>query len=239
MILAAGLGTRLRPLTDTLPKALIPVGDYTLLQFALLKLKHAGFDEIIINVHHKSELIKQYLTKNNNFGCKIEFSDESEKLLDTGGALKKAAWFFDDNQSFIVYNCDIISSINLLEMYNYHLKAHALATLAVRQRPTQRYLLFDPQLKLCGWKNIKTGETIIHFSADTHTALAFSGIHIISPELLKNFPLENKFSIIQTYLSLAERHTIMGFPDNADYWIDAGKPDALARAHQVIQNVNF
>mgnify|MGYP000898260907 FL=1 len=239
MILAAGLGSRLRPLTDTLPKALIPVGDYTLLQFAMLKLKHAGCHEIIINIHHKSDLIRQYLAKNNNFGCKIEFSDESEKLLDTGGGLKKAAWFFDDHQPFILYNCDIISSIDLAEMYDYHLKTNVLTTLAVRQRPTQRYLLFDPEMRLCGWKNVKTEETILLFSAGSYSELAFSGIHIISPELLKHFPPEDKFSIMQTYLSLARHHNITGFRDNTDYWLDAGKPEALAQAHEIIQKIKF
>lgn len=239
MILAAGLGTRLRPLTDSMPKALIRVGDYTLLQFSLLKLKHAGFDEIIINLHHKSELIKKYLIENNNFGCRIEFSDETEKLLDTGGGLKKAAWFFDDNRPFAVYNCDIISSLNLTEMYQYHLSTGAMATLAVKQRSTERYLLFDTQQKLCGWKNIRTGETIIHFSTGAIIELAFSGIHILSPILLNHFPTEDKFSIIQTYLSLSQNHTIMGYPDESTYWIDAGKPDNLARAREVIQFVKF
>lgn len=239
MILAAGLGTRLKPLTDTLPKALIPVGPYTLLQFVILKLKAAGFNEIIINLHHKGALIRQYLEDNKNFDCKIEYSDESNALLDTGGAIKKAAWFFDDDQPFLVYNCDILSSLDLEKMYRSHLHSGALATLAVRERATNRYLLFDTNMKLCGWENRQTGEKILHSTGITPTPLAFSGIHIISPEFLKLFPTEEKFSIIKTYLSLAEHYTITGYRDVAEYWIDAGKPESLARAAEVIHHITF
>ncbi|GAB1405304.1 MAG: nucleotidyltransferase family protein [Lentimicrobiaceae bacterium] len=240
MILAAGLGTRLRPLTDNLPKALIRVGEFTLLEFALLKLKHAGFNEIIINLHHMSGLIREYLAVNNNFGCSIQFSDESDQLLDTGGGLKKAAWFFDDDQPFVVYNCDIISSMNLKELYALHLQSGALATLAVRDRSSRRYLLFDARMNLCGWKNIKTGETIIQGPAHfTYTELAFSGIHVISPEIFRFFPKEDKFSITNMYLSLASGRQIKGYADVSEHWLDAGKPESLARAQEIIKYVNY
>lgn len=238
MILAAGLGTRLKPLTDTRPKVLLNAGPYTLLEFAIRKLKSAGFDELIINVHHFAPMVMDYLHKNNNFGCRISISDESEALLDTGGALAKAAWFFDDNQPFLVYNADIVGNMNLEEFYRLHLAGESLATLSVRSRKTSRYLLFDNNMRLCGWENTTTGEKRVAIPTVETQAFAFSGIHAISPQLL---PLldTGRFSIIDTYLKLAATHCIAGWVDQSTLWADAGKPESLGMAGKIAEGIVF
>src|SRR5690606_32019928 len=151
MIFAAGMGTRLKPLTDTIPKALVPVGGKPLLQHIIEKLKRFGFNEIIINIHHFGQQIIDFVQENNSFDIRIEFSDEREQLLDTGGGIKKAAWFFDDNKPFLVHNVDILSNIDLQELYHFHLKNNTIATLLCSIRQTSRYLLFDTDNHLRGW----------------------------------------------------------------------------------------
>ena len=238
MILAAGLGTRLKPLTNFRPKVLLQTGPYTLLEFAIRKLKAAGFDELIINVHHFASMVVDYLHQNDNFGCMITISDESEALLDTGGAIAKAAWFFDDNNPFLVYNADIVSNMDLGEFYHSHLAGNSIATLSVRSRKTKRYLIFDAQMRLCGWENIATGEKRIAIPTTETQPFAFSGIHAISPQLL---PLLDKgrFSIIDTYLKLASEHPIAGRVDNSLLWADAGKPDSLGMAGEIAEGIQF
>jgi NDP-sugar pyrophosphorylase family protein len=238
MILAAGLGTRLKPLTDTRPKVLLNAGPYTLLEFAIRKLKSAGFDELIINVHHFAPMVVDYLNKNDHFGCHISISDESETLLDTGGALAKAAWFFDDNRPFLVYNADIVGNMDLREFYRTHVSGDSLATLSVRTRKTARYLLFDTNMRLCGWENTTTGEKRIAIPAVETQAFAFSGIHAISPQLL---PLldTGRFSIIDTYLKLAATHRIAGWVDHSSLWADAGKPESLGLAGEIAEKLAF
>ena len=150
MIFAAGLGTRLKPITDSIPKAMVPINGKPLLQLVLEKLKVAGFNEIIVNVHHFPELIIDFLKQNSNFGIRIEISDERDVLLDTGGAIRKAAWFFDDGKPFLVHNVDILSNLNLGDLYHQHLTTNPLATLVVSERDTFRYLLFNGDNRLCG-----------------------------------------------------------------------------------------
>lgn len=238
MILAAGLGTRLKPLTDSRPKVLLEAGPYTLLEFAIRKLKSAGFDELIINVHHFAPMVVDYLHRNANFGCKITISDESEALLDTGGALAKAAWFFDDNKPFLIYNADIVSNMDLGEFYHSHLAGESIATLSVRSRKTNRYLLFDAHMRLCGWENIATGEKRMAIPTAETQPFAFSGIHAISPQLL---PLLDKgrFSIIDTYLKLAADRHISGRVDHSPLWADAGKPESLSLAGEIAKEIKF
>ena len=163
MILAAGLGTRLRPITNSIPKALVKVDGRTLLEGAIRHLADHGVKEIIINVHHFSEQIINYLNQNKNFGLNITISDESDQLLDTGGGLKKVSGFFNEGGAFFVRNVDIISDLDLTRMMEYHLKTHSLATIAVRKRDTSRYFLFDQDYRLCGWTNLKTGERILSY----------------------------------------------------------------------------
>jgi NDP-sugar pyrophosphorylase family protein len=235
MIYAAGLGTRLRPLTNFKPKALVEIKGITLLELTIARLKTAGFDEIIINVHHFAEQVKEFLKQKNNFNIHVEISEESEQLLDTGGGLKKASWFFDGNKAFLVYNVDVISDIDLKYLYNTAEQNHAIATLAVRERKTSRYLLFDDELNLCGWKNTKTGETKI--SKGELAGLlpyAFSGIQIINPAIFDLINESGKFSMIDLYLRLAADNNIKAFMHNDGYWLDVGKPESLDEAGKII-----
>lgn len=237
IIFAAGLGTRLRPLTDTVPKALISVKNKPLLEYVIEKLKSAGFDEIIINIHHFGQQIIDFVRSKNYFGIRIEFSDEQEKLLDTGGAIKKAAWFFDDGKPFLVHNVDILSNVNLSELYEFHKKHAYLATLVVNPRKTSRYLLFDENSLLKGWVNTETGERrspISDFNPTQYTALAFSGIHVLDPVVFKfmnNCP--EKFSIIDFYLSICNREKLYGYISPNLKLIDVGKLDSLSQAEKM------
>ncbi|MBI5728040.1 MAG: nucleotidyltransferase family protein [Ignavibacteriales bacterium] len=236
MIFAAGLGTRLKPITDTIPKALVRIGEFTALKFDILKLQHHGFNELVINVHHHSPQIIDYLRTNNNFGAEINISDESERLLDTGGGLKHAEQFLTGSEPFLVYNCDIICDTNLKAMYDFHTAKNAFCTLAVRNRITSRYFLFDEAGTLHGWRNTKNGEEKI---AGNYTGelqpLAFSGIHVISPEVFSLFPDEQKFSIVDFYVSQAGKRKIAAFEHSKDRWIDIGKPETLKE----VQNLNL
>lgn len=238
MIFAAGLGTRLKPLTDTLPKALVPIAGKPLLEHVILKLKAAGFDEIIVNIHHFPDQIIDFLKANDNFGIRIEVSDERDQLLDTGGGIRKVASFFDDGKPFLVHNVDILSNLDLKELYNQHLRTNSLATLVVSERDTFRYLLFDDNLRLNGWINEKTGETKPAglSKPELYNKLAFSGIQVLSPQvfdLMKE--LEPKFTIMDFYLSNAPTQLISGFIP-ADYkMLDVGKLNVLDEAEKFVQ----
>ena len=224
MILAAGLGTRLKPLTDAIPKALVKVNGATLLEQSLHHLKKSGINQIIINVHHFAGQIIDYLKMNRDFGMEITLSDESGELLDTGGGLNKASWFFNDPEPFFVQNVDVISNLDLQKVVAYHIEKNSLATLVVKERETSRYFLFDDELNLCGWENVKTGEKIISKQAETATRLlAFSGIQVIDPEIFKYISEAGKFSLTGMYLRLSSEHKIAGFIDKDSFWADAGK----------------
>lgn len=235
MILAAGLGTRLRPLTDERPKALVEVAGRTLLEITLARLRAIGIREVIINVHYLASMVLEYLKANHNFGMRLEISQE-EVLLDTGGGLKKAAWFFlndsnHPNEPFILHNVDVVSTIDLARMVQFHTENQALATLAVKDRPTQRYLLFDDQNQLCGRQNGRDQAPESVRSASPAQALAFSGIHVISPRLLAMMTEDGAFPIIATYLRLAARQEkILPFRADEYYWRDLGKPEDLRQA---------
>ncbi|HEV2400757.1 MAG TPA: nucleotidyltransferase family protein [Candidatus Sulfotelmatobacter sp.] len=233
MILAAGLGTRLRPLTNDRPKALVKVAGKTLLEITLRRLAAFGIRDVIVNVHHFAEMITDFLQKNRNFGMHIEISRE-EVLLDTGGGLKKASWFFldgsDSTQPFLVHNVDVISNIDLQQMLRFHQEHGALATLAVQQRVTSRYLLFDENNDLCGRQ---TGQQRAEVTrpCDESQPYAFSGIHVISPRLLMMMVEEGAFSIITTYLRLAgEGQKMTAFRADEYYWRDLGRPENVAQA---------
>jgi NDP-sugar pyrophosphorylase family protein len=224
MILAAGLGTRLRPLTDTIPKALVKVNGVTLLEQSLIHLKKSGINQVIINVHHFAEQIIDFLKINHDFGMKITISDESGELLDTGGGLKKASWFFNDRQPFIVQNVDVISDLDLNKVLDYHIEMKCLAALVVKERETSRYFLFDDKLTLCGWENVKTREQLItKQTITTPRRFAFSGIQIIDPKIFNFITETGKFSLTGMYLRLSADHKVIGFIDKDSYWRDAGK----------------
>jgi len=240
MIFAAGLGTRLKPITDNLPKALVPIAGKPLLEHVILKLKAAGFGEIIINVHHFPDQIIDFLKVNDNFGIRIEVSDERNELLDTGGGIRKAAWFFDDGKPFLVHNVDILSNLDLNALYQQHLQTDSLATLVVSKRDTFRYLLFDKSLRLNGWINEKTSETkpVGFTKSESHLKLAFAGIQVLSPQvfdLMKPFGL--KFSIMDFYLSTAQSELIDGFIPAYFDILDVGKLNVLDEAERFVKNV--
>jgi NDP-sugar pyrophosphorylase family protein len=237
MILAAGLGTRLRPLTNDRPKALVEVDGKTLLEITLLRLQKFGVHDVIINVHHFADSIVDYLRANQNFGTHIQISRE-EVLLDTGGGLKKVARFFLDtspgvDEPFILHNVDVISSIDLQQMLQFHRKHRPLATLAVQDRETSRYLLFDDQPSLCGRRAGRNGNSEQVRPCPEPQALAFSGIHIISPRIFSLLNEEGSFSIINSYLRLASQgEKILAFRADEYYWLDLGRPENVAKASQ-------
>ncbi|QGY42116.1 NTP transferase domain-containing protein [Maribellus comscasis] len=234
MVFAAGLGTRLKDETADKPKALVEIGGKTLLQRTIEKLKKEGVDEIVVNVHHFSEKVKNFIATN-NFGIPVSISDESEQLLDTGGGLKKAAPLLKDSDPILIYNVDILSTVNLKELVNYHKKSGALATLTVRDRKTERYLKFDEEKRLVGWLNKKTGETKISVPETFESGIekTFSGIHVVSPEIFEYFPEDDRFSIIDFYLELSKTQLIKGFFDDSDLWMDVGKPHQLEEARRL------
>jgi NDP-sugar pyrophosphorylase family protein len=235
MILAAGLGTRLRPLTDDRPKALVTVAGRTLLEIALARLRSVGVGEVIVNAHYYAEMIVDYLKANDYFGMRIEVSHERE-LLDTGGGLKQAAHFFledgvSSQEPFILHNVDVISSIDLASMVRYHTEHDALATLAVQQRETSRYLLFDEQGQLCGRRAGQDGEVEWARPAAKTEALAFSGIQVLSPKIFAKMEEKGAFSIITAYLDLAAQgEKIIAFRADGCYWRDLGRPESIVQA---------
>ena len=260
MILAAGLGTRLRPLTDNRPKALVEISGRTLLEITLSRLRGFGIREVIINVHHFADMILDYLKTHNNFGMRIEVSRE-DVLLDTGGGLKKAAWFFLEDskrphpsqmdEPFLLHNVDVISTIDIPRMVQFHRENHALATLAVQDRETSRYLLFDEQFQLRGRRSGGTATSapsrgfgamnpgsspLVTRHSPLPQPLAFSGIHVISPRLLPMITEEGVFSIITSYLRLAAQgQKILAFRADEYYWRDLGRPSDLAQASLDLQ----
>lgn len=236
MILAAGLGTRLKPLTDSTPKALIKIKQHTLLELQIKKLKAEGFDKLIINVHHFADKVKRYLEENNYFDCSIEISDERKKLLDTGGGLKKASHFFSDGNPFLVHNVDILSNISQKKLMEFHLTSKSIATLAVQNRNSSRKFLFDKINTLCGWMNEKYGEKIITGDEQSeYLPYSFSGIQVIDPKIFKYLPDKDVFSLVELYLAVAKKEKISGFIHNEDEWMDLGKIENIKKAESLFE----
>lgn len=229
MILAAGMGTRLGTLTAEKPKALVEVNGRTLLEHVVENLKSFGVKEIIINVHHFGGQIIDFLKQKNYFGIRIEISDERDALLDTGGGLMKASYFFDDGKPFLVHNVDVLSHIDLHKLEIYHACIRSLATLVVKHRETSRYFLVDKYQLLCGWKNKKTGEKMVVRYGEKLTEAAFSGIQILSPEIFRLCNKKGAFSLTEMYLDLAAENKIVAYNDGS-LWFDLGKPDNIAEA---------
>lgn len=241
MIFAAGLGTRLKPLTDKMPKALVPVAGKPMLEHVINKLKAAGFDEIVINVHHFAQQIIDFLKVNDNFGIQIHISDETEALLDTGGGIKKASPYF--NEPFLVHNADILSNVDLKALYDFHIASGNDATLLVSPRKTVRYLLFDDTNRLCGWVNKDTLQTKpdgFVYQPEIQKEYAFGGIHVISPTLFKY--MENdwtgKFSIMDFYLQTCKEAHLGSYAKEDLHLIDIGKLDTLAKAEEFIRQMH-
>lgn len=241
MILAAGLGTRLRPLTNDRPKALVEIAGRTLLELTLERLRTFGIHEVIINVHHFADKVVDYLRAHRDFGMRIVISRE-DVLLDTGGGLKKAAWFFLENpetsdEPFLLHNVDVLSTIDLRRMAEVHAQENAISTLAVQNRRTSRYLLFDSSMTLCGRRSGEDGKLELVRTVSDVTARAFAGIHVISPKLLPMLSEEGAFSIITSYLRLAAQgESIHAFSADDYYWRDMGKPENIAQAEKDIES---
>ncbi|HPL94947.1 MAG TPA: nucleotidyltransferase family protein [Paludibacteraceae bacterium] len=241
MIFAAGLGTRLKPLTDSMPKALVPINGKPLLEHVLLKLKQEGFTDIIINVHHFADQIVQFLAQNQHFGLNIAISDETQQLLETGGGIKKASWFFG-NEPFLIHNVDILSNLPLAELVRFHSsKPNAAATLVVSKRTTTRYLLFDNDMQMKGWTNIQTNEIKSSYPQTITQAcseFAFSGIHVFSPALFPYFEAyPAKFSVIDFYIDVCGKAAVYGYVPTNLQLLDVGKIDSIQQAELFVQTM--
>lgn len=240
MIFAAGMGTRLKPLTDSKPKALVEVNGIPLLEINIKRLISFGFNEIIVNVHHFSDQVTSFLKGKNNFGITIHISDETQLLLDTGGGLKKAGQFIHGNEPLLVHNVDILSNIDLVQLYQKHITNNCIATLACMDRQSSREFLIDENNVLCGWRNNKTGE--LKISRENKSFLSptsFSGIHVINPSLFNNISESGVFSIVNVYLRLAKAYDIFIEKYNDSVWIDLGTPENLEKARCMKTKLNI
>ncbi len=234
MLFAAGLGTRLKPFTDKHPKALARVNNVTLLEHSICYLQKFGINDVVVNVHHFADQIENELTKNDGFGSNIIISNERNEVLETGGGLLKAAHHFKNDELFVVMNVDVLTNLALDKVIEVHKASQNMATLAVMQRESSRHLLFDNEMTLSGWRNNKTGDEKIAQDSDTLKPYAFTGIHVLSPQIF-NMPFEGKFSIIDVYLHYARTHIIKGYDHTGDLFLDVGKPDTLAKAAELFK----
>jgi NDP-sugar pyrophosphorylase family protein len=233
MIFAAGLGKRLGKITESIPKALVDINGKSVLQMAVEKCSSYGFNDIIINVHHFADLVEDEVRRLNMMGFRITVSDERDKLLENGGGLYKARDFFDKNP-FLLYNVDIISDLDLYILHRLHLDKKGLATLAVRHRSGNRFLLIDKEGQLHGWRNISTGEQLLTGTGDEGLSeIAFSSMHIVEPEIF-NYMQEGVYSMIDLYLNLARQHNIYTLKHDEGYWIDVGTPESLEYVRKLL-----
>ena len=232
MIFAAGLGTRFKPWTDKHPKALAVVNGKSLLQHNIEYLQQYGITNVVVNVHHFAGQIVDALQKNKGWGSTITISDETDAVLETGGGIKKAEPLFTAD-TIVIINVDILTDLDLGRLIAYHQDHQPISTLAVTNRTTSRYFLFNEQDTLCGWRNTKTGEEKTARKSASYIPKAFSGIHVISKKLLSLIQRQGKFSIVDAYLELAANHTIKGFDHSGSRFIDVGKPDSVAQAEQL------
>lgn len=238
MIFAAGIGTRLKPITDSMPKALVKVGGQPLIYHVIMKLRAAGFERVVVNVHHFADQIITYLAENDNFGLDIRISDERERLLETGGGIKKALALFDAGSQILIHNVDILSNVDLSAFYE--VAGDNDATLLVSRRKTKRYLLFDETVRLRGWTNVETGEVIMDcergaIRRDELDMLAFSGIHVVSPSVFSCFEeMPERFGIMEFYLKWCGKFRFQGYLKDDLKMIDVGKLDMLDQAEKFV-----
>lgn len=242
MIFAAGLGSRLRPLTDHMPKALVPVAGKPMLERVILRLKEAGFNDITVNIHHFGQQIIDFLHANDNFGVDIRISDERDMLLDTGGGIKKARPLLDSPEPFLIHNADILTDLDLNAFYRHHLQSKADATLLTNHRNTSRYLLMDGENRLCGWTNLSTGEVLpteLNYPSEQYQLHAFGCVHVLSSSIFRYMEDKRwtgKFSIIPFYVDVCREARIQGYPVDSKNWFDVGKPETLAEAEEYYQS---
>jgi NDP-sugar pyrophosphorylase family protein len=237
LLLSAGLGTRLKPFTDKHPKALAPVHGRSLLEWNIRNLQRYGIYDIVVNVHHFANQIVDVLHQENGFGSHFEISDESDAVLETGGGLKKSAPFFQDEQNLLVMNVDMLTNADIGKMIAFHEQSDCLATLAVQQRQSSRYFLFNENMKLRGWENVQTGEQKPATIIDKVTSYAFSGIQILSTEIFTKIAREGKFSLVDVYLDLCAAENIVGLDHTGDLLLDVGKPDSIAQAETLFKEM--
>lgn len=235
MILAAGMGTRLKPWTDQHPKALAVVNGKSLLQRNIEYLQQYDVRDVIVNVHHFAEQIIDAINANNGWGSNITISDETNEVLETGGGLKKAAWYFKEDENFFLMNVDILTNLDLHDFIHQHLQQNDLATLAMSDRSSSRYFLFDETQHLCGWKNVNTGEQKITRNAEMMTPRAFSGVHCINTKIFPLIKQEGKFSIVDVYLDLSKDYNIGCYNHSDCKFIDVGKPESIAKAEALFE----
>jgi len=233
MIFAAGLGTRFKPWTDQHPKALAPVNGKSLLERNVQWLQQYGITDLIVNVHHFPEQVRQAIEKNKGWGSKIILSDETGQLLETGGGLKKARPFFDTDQPFLTINVDILTDLNLDKLLRFHTQKQPLISFAVSDRKTSRYFLFDKELRLCGWENTKTGEKKISLKKDGLSQKAYSCVVVFQPEIFDLIKQDGKFSLVDVYLDLAAKHKILAYDHTGDKLVDVGKPESVPVAEKM------
>ncbi|MGL4630662.1 MAG: nucleotidyltransferase family protein [Leadbetterella sp.] len=232
-ILAAGLGTRLKPWTDHHPKALAIVNGKSLLQRNIEYLQSFGILDIVVNVHHFADQIVDSIQQNNGWGSKVMISDETDKVLETGGGLLKARPLLEKFEKTVLMNCDILTDLNLTDMIHFHSQQNAVSTLAVTQRETSRYLLFNEDSEMVGWQNVKTSETKLPRPCSSPVALAFSGIHMLSNRIFDQIKLTEKFSTIDLYLDICAHQKIVGFEHTGSRVLDVGKPEAIFEAEKL------
>jgi NDP-sugar pyrophosphorylase family protein len=236
---AAGLGKRLGEQTRSRPKALVEVKGIAMLELTIQKLKKAGIQKFLVNVHHFSDQVISFLREHNHFDADITISDETEMLLDTGGAVKKAQAFFEGKEPVLVHNVDVVSDIDLKKLEGVHHSKNALVTLSVRDRDSSRKLLFDDEMRLVGWKHITKGEfKWAKAPVDGYMEYAFSGIYLASAGFAAELPMTGKFSIIDAWLKMADKNNIQGYLDDSANWFDLGTPDKLRKAEAFIDRLN-
>lgn len=238
MLFAAGLGTRLKPLTNDKPKALIEVNGMTMLHTALRKLENAGISKTVVNVHHFSNLVMEDIKRFNSDRMKVVVSDESDQLLDTGGGLLKARPLFDAKSPVLLYNVDIVTTANLQDFISFHRSHGELASLMIKHRLTTRHLLFNEQMELAGWENLKTGDKIITKDTSNYLEFGFQGIHIVEPRIFDLITETGKFPIMELYLRLASIQTFRGYESRNDLWFDIGTPEKLETTQKAIKQMS-
>jgi len=235
MILAAGLGTRLKPFTDHHPKALAEVNNKTLLEHNIRYLQRFGIYDVIVNVHHFADMIEDALFEHGGYGSNVAISDERQEVLETGGGLKKAAAFFQGEKAFVLMNVDVLTNLDLAKMIAHHENGNRIATLAVMKRESSRMLLFDNEMTLSGWRNNSTNEEKISRNILPLNPFAFSGIQVLSQAVLSNIPFEGKFSLIDLYLHLTKSYIIKGYDHTGNIFIDVGKPESIEKAQYLFE----
>jgi len=239
-ILAAGVGSRLKPLTNDKPKALVEVNGKPMLQGLIERLKAQGFNQLLINVYHYGDKIIDFLKQHDNFGIDIKISNEHNQLLDTGGAIVKAGWFFEGNSPVLVHNVDIFSDLDFKNLIQNHQNSKALISLVVRERASSRKLLFDRKMNLTGWRNVKTNEyKWVNEKQEQYYEIAYSGIYVASPGYPKQIKDSGSFSIIPQWLQIAKRHVIKANMQNEGLWFDLGSIDKIREAEKAITKIKL